>query len=45
MSKREQQWPQLVAKQYAVSFCGCPALAQVLLTGGYIAYPEKADLL
>ena len=44
MSKREQQCPHLVAKQYAVSFCGYPALAQVLLTGGYIAHPEKTAL-
>jgi hypothetical protein len=44
MSRREQQWPQLVAKHYAVSLCGCPALAQVLLTGGYVAYPEAASL-
>ena len=44
MSKRGQQCPHLVAKQYGVSFCGCPAPAQVLLTGGYIAHPEKTAL-
>lgn len=39
LSKRERQWPQLVARSYAASFCGCEALAEVLLTGGFVACP------
>ncbi|QKG59118.1 hypothetical protein GKZ68_20770 (plasmid) [Hymenobacter sp. BRD128] len=44
MSRRERQWPQLVAQRYAISFCDCPQLAEVLLTGGYVAYPEPETL-
>lgn len=44
MSRRERQWPQLVAQRYAISFCGCPLLAEVLLTGGFVAHPLPGAL-